>query len=101
MEQCLKLLKTSFPNIDEDVCSYIESVLETSSDDFESCDDLFEAVGEVLQEMDEDKKVLLNIVRTGSAWHQGVAYKAGQTNETGCSLCGNPEVHADHFLVVP
>ena len=55
MEQCLKLLKSSFPKIDEDICSYIESVLETSSDDFESCDDLFEAVGEVLQEMDQDK----------------------------------------------
>ena len=55
MEQCLKLLKSSFPKIDEDISSYIESVLETSSDDFESCDDLFEAVGEVLQEMDENK----------------------------------------------
>jgi len=51
----VKLLKSSFPKIDEDICSYIESVLETSSDDFESCDDLFEAVGEVLQEMDENK----------------------------------------------
>ena len=39
MEQCVKLLKSSFPKIDEDICSYIESVLETSSDDFESCDD--------------------------------------------------------------
>lgn len=55
MEQCVKLLKSSFPKIDEDICSYIESVLETSSDDFESCDDLFEAVGEVLQEVDQDK----------------------------------------------
>ena len=34
MEQCVKLLKSSFPKIDEDICSYIESVLETSSDDF-------------------------------------------------------------------
>ena len=55
MEQCLNLLKFSFPKIDEDICSYIGSVLETSGDDFESCDDLYEAVGEVLQEVDLDK----------------------------------------------
>ena len=55
MEECLDILKSSFPKINEDICSYIESVLETSGDDFESSDDLFEAIGEVLQEVDEDK----------------------------------------------
>ena len=55
MDQCLDILKSSFPLINEDICSYVQSVLETSGDDFESCDDLFEAVGEVLQELDIDK----------------------------------------------
>ena len=39
MEQCTVLLKSSFPKINEDIIEYIESVLETSGDDFESCDD--------------------------------------------------------------
>lgn len=76
MDQCLQLLKSSFPKINEDICSYIESILETSGDDFESCDDLFEAVGEVLQEVDEDKNEddireicdrMYNLVKPGDA----------------------------------
>ena len=55
MEQCTVLLKSSFPKINEDIIEYIESVLETSGDDFESCDDFYEAVGEVLQEVVEDQ----------------------------------------------
>ena len=41
--------------INEDICSYVQSVLETSGEDFECSDDLFEAVGEVLQEVDGEK----------------------------------------------
>ena len=55
MDRCMDLLRSSFPKIDDDICSYIGSVLETSGDDFESYDDLFEAVGEVLQEVDDEK----------------------------------------------
>jgi len=55
MDQCLDILKSSFPLINEDICGYVQSVLETSGDDFESCDDLFEAVGEVLQELDKNE----------------------------------------------
>ena len=56
MDQCLDILKSSFPLINEDICSYVQSVLETSGEDFESCDDLFEAVGEVLQELDKSEE---------------------------------------------
>ena len=74
MDQCLDILKSSFRLINEDICSYIQSVLETSGEDFESPDDLFEAVGEVLQEMDGEKseseiqkicEVLYRIVKPG------------------------------------
>ena len=44
MDQCLDILKSSFPLINEDICSYVQSVLETSGEDFESPDDLFEAI---------------------------------------------------------
>ena len=37
------------------ILQYVESVLETSGEDFESTDDLYEAIGEVLHEMEEDK----------------------------------------------
>ena len=55
MDQCLDILKSSFLLINEDICSYVQSVLETSGEDFESPDDLFEAIGEVLQEVDGEK----------------------------------------------
>ena len=74
MDQCLDILKSSFLLINEDICSYVQSVLETSGEDFESPDDLFEAIGEVLQEVDGEKtepeiqkicEVLYRIVKPG------------------------------------
>ena len=81
MAQCCHLIKAAFPKINDDiyqvsrnsilisnidgtliqgidvnvVLQYVESVLETSGEDFESTDDLYEAIGEVLHEMEEDK----------------------------------------------
>ena len=74
MDQCLDILKSSFLLINEDICSYVQSVLETSGEDFESSEDLFEAVGEVLQEVDGEKteseiqkicEVIYRIVKPG------------------------------------
>ena len=55
MAKCASLIKNAFPKINDDIYNYVESVLETSGDDFESTDDLYEAIGEVLHEMEEDK----------------------------------------------
>jgi len=55
MAECGSLIKSAFPKINDDIYNYVESVLETSAEDFETTDDLYEAIGEVLQEMDEDK----------------------------------------------
>ena len=84
MAQCCHLIKAAFPKINDDIyqvsrnyiqvqhvrkvhldfwygkdvtvaLQYVESVLETSGEDFESTDDLYEAIGEVLHEMEEDK----------------------------------------------
>ena len=84
MDQCLDILKSSFPLINEDICSYVQSVLETSGEDFESCDDLYEAVGEVLQELDKSEaevqrvcELLYRTVRPGQ--QQGGAGGAGGT----------------------
>jgi len=48
------LIKRSFPNINNDISEYVESVLEMSGDDFENVDDVYEAVGEVLHEVEMD-----------------------------------------------
>jgi len=53
--ECLQLVKTQFPSLDEDLSQYVESVLETSAEDFESGDDIFEAIGGVLQEVANEK----------------------------------------------
>jgi len=50
-----QLIKKSFPNINNDISDYVESVLEMSSDDFDSVDDVYDAVGEVLHEVEMDK----------------------------------------------
>ena len=74
--ECLQLVKSQFPSLDEDLSQYVESklcqikkneicqfnnfwyftgVLETSGEDFESADDIFEAIGAVLGEVANDK----------------------------------------------
>ena len=52
---CCALVRKEFPSIDEDLFKYIEAVLETSGDDFENGDEVFEAIGGVLQEIDQNK----------------------------------------------
>jgi len=53
--ECLQLVKSQFPSLDEDLSQYVESVLETSGEDFESADDIFEAIGAVLGEVAKEK----------------------------------------------
>jgi len=55
MAKCCQLIKSEFPKINDDIYEYVESVLETSKDDFENTEDIYEAIGEVLHEMEEDK----------------------------------------------
>ena len=55
MALCCKLIKDAFPKIDDDIYHYVESVLETSIDDFEEIDDVYEAIGGVLHEVAAEK----------------------------------------------
>jgi len=55
MAKCCQLIKSSFPKINDDIYQYVESVLETSVEDFENSEDVYDAIGEVLHEMEEDK----------------------------------------------
>nr|QTW43718.1 ABCF3 [Eurytemora affinis] len=55
MAQCCKLIKKSFPNLNDDIYAYLESVLENATEDIETVEDVYEAVGEVLMDVEEDK----------------------------------------------
>jgi ATP-binding cassette, subfamily F, member 3 len=55
MAQCCQLIKEAFPKINDDIYSYVESVLESSADDFENEEDVYEAIGEVLLDLETDK----------------------------------------------
>lgn len=52
---CTSLLKQEFPSIDEEMKEYIEGVISSGIDDFESSDDLYEAIGAILHEVSEQK----------------------------------------------
>lgn len=49
------MIKDAFPKIDDDLYHYVESVLETSGDDFENIDDIYEAIGGILHEVEVSK----------------------------------------------
>ncbi|XP_018329476.1 ATP-binding cassette sub-family F member 3 isoform X2 [Agrilus planipennis] len=69
MFQCSDLITTEFPQIDDDLKQYIE---ENGADDFQDSEEIYEAIGEVLQEISIDKsdieirnicKQLLNLLK--------------------------------------
>lgn len=53
MEACGQYIRSKFPTIDDDLYIYVEGVLDTSKDDFEDGDEVYEAIGEVLHEVAE------------------------------------------------
>jgi len=50
MAECKLIIHKHFPAIDKDLAEYVEGVIDTSKNDFESRDDIFEAVGPFLCE---------------------------------------------------
>ncbi|CAG9760561.1 unnamed protein product [Ceutorhynchus assimilis] len=72
MGSCREYIKNVFPSIDEDFRQYVESVLETSADEFEDGEEVYDAIGAVLHEVSADKteediknicEELLNLLR--------------------------------------
>ena len=54
------IIRKNFPSIDSDIISYLDSVFDNAKDDFESTEEVFESVGEILMdvcqgEMNEDE----------------------------------------------
>lgn len=55
MGTCSEYIKSVFPLIDDDLKKYVEGVLLNGADEFEDSEEVYEAVGEVLQEVSNDK----------------------------------------------
>ena len=55
MDSCSHILKDRFPNIDDDIQEYLESVLESTCEDMESIDDVYDGIGEMLLDVDKSK----------------------------------------------
>ncbi|KAL7011813.1 hypothetical protein ACKWTF_014471 [Chironomus riparius] len=55
MEILKKELRKEFPSIDKDLQTYVEDVLASSVEDFENSEDVYEAIGEILHEVANDK----------------------------------------------
>ncbi|KAL9903432.1 ATP-binding cassette sub-family F member 3 [Glossina fuscipes fuscipes] len=55
MSQLTEILRKEFPAMDNELKEYVEGVLAGSLDDFESCDDIYDAVGDILQSINSEK----------------------------------------------
>ncbi|XP_076757713.1 ATP-binding cassette sub-family F member 3 isoform X1 [Xylocopa sonorina] len=53
MAVCGEYIRSQFPTIDDDLYQYVEGILDSSKDDFEDGDEVYEAIGGVLHEVAE------------------------------------------------
>ncbi|XP_069683697.1 ATP-binding cassette sub-family F member 3 [Periplaneta americana] len=55
MAACGEYIKSEFPLIDDDLYQYVEGILTSGAEDFEDSGELYDAIGEVLHEVAEEK----------------------------------------------
>ncbi|XP_063708382.1 ATP-binding cassette sub-family F member 3 [Culicoides brevitarsis] len=55
MAACIELLKKSFPKIEGELQDYVSSILESGGDEFESSEEIYDAIGGILHEVAADK----------------------------------------------
>ncbi|GBP14120.1 ATP-binding cassette sub-family F member 3 [Eumeta japonica] len=53
MAKCGEYIKSQFPLIDDDLKKYVEDILDNGADEFEDTEEVYEAIGEVLQGISE------------------------------------------------
>ena len=51
-----EIIRKNFPSIDSDIISYLDSVFDNAKDDFESTEEIFESVGEILMDVCQGEK---------------------------------------------
>nr|CAD7438052.1 unnamed protein product [Timema bartmani] len=55
MAACAEFIKSQFPSIDDALFQYVEGVLSGGADDFDDTEEIYEAIGEVLHGVGQDK----------------------------------------------
>jgi len=55
MDNCIQLIKEEYPDIDNDIQQYLETVLAYTCEDMDSIEDVFDAIGEILLDVDQSK----------------------------------------------
>nr|CAD7429580.1 unnamed protein product [Timema monikensis] len=55
MAACAEFIKSQFPSIDDALFQYVEGVLSGGADDFDDTEEVYEAIGEVLHGVGQDK----------------------------------------------
>ncbi|KAJ8022132.1 ATP-binding cassette sub-family F member 3 [Holothuria leucospilota] len=56
MSAYMKIVTDAFPTLDSELLQYVEGVIEGGADDFESAEDVYEAIGAVLSEVDSKEE---------------------------------------------
>lgn len=55
MESCRELIREKYPDIDNDLQQYLEGVLVSTCEDMETIDDIYDGIGEILLDVDQNK----------------------------------------------
>ncbi|XP_023343664.1 ATP-binding cassette sub-family F member 3 [Eurytemora carolleeae] len=69
MAQCCKLIKKSFPNLNDDIYAYLESVLENATEDIETVEDVYEIEARTSKGFRDKRKKACTAVVLGSGGH--------------------------------
>ncbi|XP_012266107.1 ATP-binding cassette sub-family F member 3 isoform X1 [Athalia rosae] len=73
MAACGDYIRKEFPTIDDDLYQYVEGILDSSRDDFEDGEEVYEAIGEVLHEVaDKPEKEVRKICKRLLAILKGI-----------------------------
>ena len=96
MAVCGEYIRSQFPTIDDDLYQYVEGILDSSKDDFEDGDEVYEAIGEVLHEVAEKPEnevrqicmKLLEMLKGGGANDENI-----QRRKNGVNKVLNAPVH--------
>ncbi|XP_063975785.1 ATP-binding cassette sub-family F member 3 isoform X1 [Diachasmimorpha longicaudata] len=72
MAACGDYIRSQFPTIDDELYHYVEGILDSSKDDFEDGEEVYEAIGQVLHEVaDKPEKEVRQICETLLAMLKG------------------------------
>ncbi|XP_012282805.1 ATP-binding cassette sub-family F member 3 [Orussus abietinus] len=98
MAACGEYIRSQFPSIDDDLYQYVEGILDSSKDDFEDGDEVYEAIGEVLHEVADKPEIevrricrkLLEILKGGP---NGDGENLDERRKNGVNKVLNAPVH--------